>query len=68
MNQLELALYKTRKNPLAACREIGIEYVLDSEITLQQCCDCNIWLKFSELIPDLDGQGICIDCVIHYGL
>jgi len=67
VNALDQALYKTRKTPLAVCRENDIEYVLDAEISLQQCADCSIWLKLGELIPDLDNQGICKDCWQHYG-
>lgn len=68
MSPLERALYKTRKTVLAAATDSGIEYILDAEIGLEQCADCGIWLKPSELIPDLDGQGICKDCLTHYGL
>jgi hypothetical protein len=68
MTPLERTLYKTHKSILEACREIGIEYILDSEIVLTQCADCGIWLFPKELIKDLDGQGICRDCVTHYGL
>lgn len=67
MNALELALYKTHKTVLAASRELGVEYVLDAEISLEQCADCGVWAKPSELIPDLDNQGICRDCYNHYG-
>ena len=68
MSPLELALYKTRKSVLAAQRECAIEYILDTEIGLEQCSDCGIWLRPQELTPDLDGQGICKDCLQHYGL
>ena len=68
MNELERALYKTRKTVLAACCDSDIEYILDAEISLEQCADCGVWLKSGELIPDLDKQGICKDCYNHYGL
>jgi hypothetical protein len=64
---LEQVLYKTRKSPLAAASEMGLEYILDSQIALEQCADCSIWLFAEELIPDLDNQGICQDCLAYYG-
>lgn len=68
MSPLERTLYKTHKTVLEASRETDVEYILDAEITLEQCADCGIWLRPSELVPDLDGQGICKDCLTHYGL
>lgn len=67
MNALEQALYKTRKTVLAASRESDLKYHLDSEISLEQCADCGIWLKPVELILDLDNLGICRDCWTHHG-
>jgi hypothetical protein len=65
MNELEKALYKTRKSILEAEAETGIKYVLDSEISLKQCNSCGIWLK--TMLKDLDGLDICNQCYNAYG-
>ena len=67
MNDIDLALYKTRKSPLEACAELGIQYVLNVEITLGQCNSCGIWLKPYQLVKDADGLDICNDCLTYYG-
>jgi hypothetical protein len=73
MNELDRALYKTRKTLLDVCRDLGLEYVLDSResqtgLTLDQCNSCGIWLRPAQLIPDQDGLPICRDCLNTYGL
>lgn len=67
MNPLESILYKTRKSALDAIRELDVQYVLDSEISLCQCNSCGIWLKPSQFKKDLDGLDICNECLIYYG-
>lgn len=64
MNDVEAALYKTRKNINSVLEEIGCE----QSISLLQCSSCNIWLKPHQLIKDLDGLEICTDCKNYYGI
>lgn len=64
MNEIELALYKTRKSLLDITEEFG--YTRD--IALLQCSSCNIWLRPLQLLKDLDGLEICKDCKDSYGL
>lgn len=66
MTPLESALNRTRKTILEVCRELGIEYT-DSLPNIDQCNSCGIWLKKSKLIPDLDKNPICNECLTFYG-
>jgi hypothetical protein len=65
VNELELALFKTRKNILETASEIGYNYHSEVGITLKQCNCCGIWLKKMQL--DLDGLDICDYCLDAYG-
>ena len=67
LNSLDYVLYRTRKSPLEACRELMIEYTNTLEINLKQCTSCGIWLKEQHLHEDLDGLLICKDCSYLYG-
>jgi hypothetical protein len=67
LNEVERALYKSRKSLLEVCREFDVEYTLDSEISLGQCASCGIWLRFSQFRKDLDGLDICNECYTFYG-
>ena len=64
MNALEIALFKTRKSITDVYEELGYVDV----VSLLQCSSCNIWLKSSQLIKDLDGLEICQHCKDAYGL
>ena len=66
MTPLDKVLYKTHKSVLEAQTELGDNNV--SLITLSQCNSCGIWLKDSQLKPDLDGLPICKTCEDFYGL
>jgi hypothetical protein len=64
VNEVEAALYKTRKSIIDAIEEIGYA----DTISLLQCSSCNIWLKPQQLLKDLDGLEICVNCRDSYGL
>lgn len=67
MNEIEETLYRTRKTVIDVANEYGID-IEDVEIlSLEQCSSCSIWLKFSQLKDDLDGNPICRDCWTAYG-
>jgi hypothetical protein len=68
LNAVDYVLYKTRKNPLEAFRELMIEYDSEWEINLIQCTSCGIWLKPPQLFKDLDGLDICNECKTFNGL
>ena len=65
MNEIELALYKTRKNCLEVLDELGYNNVSSVEIRLKCCSSCGIWLPKME--KDLDGLDICNYCLDAYG-
>jgi hypothetical protein len=64
VNEVELALFKSRKSLLEVCSELGYN-ISDVEIELKQCSCCDIWLK--NLKKDLDGLDICVYCLDAYG-
>lgn len=67
MNEIEEYLYRTRKTVNQAAHEHDID-VDDIEIyEIEQCSSCSIWLKFSQLKDDLDGNPICKECWTVYG-
>lgn len=66
MNEIEQALYKTRKTELEVCTELGYNNISEVEIRLKRCTDCGIWQK--KLFPDLDGNEICTVCLSTYGM
>ena len=67
MNEIEEYLYRTRKTVNQAADEYDID-IDDIEIyELEQCSSCSIWLKFSQLKDDLDGNPICKECWTVYG-
>lgn len=68
MNKLERTLYKSRKSFRQACREAGVDIEEADTPELAECTSCNIWLKHSELTPDLDENPICPACHRFYGM
>lgn len=67
MNEIENYLVRTRKTIQQAADECGID-IDDVEIdNINQCSSCSIWLKFSQLKDDLDGNPICRNCWEAYG-
>ena len=68
MNELDSLLYKTRKNVLEIAAELGDNSISLGDISLEQCNSCGVWLKPSQLKPDLDDLRICKDCEGYYGL
>ncbi len=66
MNEVEQALYNTRKTVLEVLTELGYNIDSEVEIGLKCCNDCGIWLK--HMITDLDGNDICKFCYETYGL
>lgn len=66
MNEVEKALYKTRKNLLEVLAELGYNNDSEVEIGLERCTDCGIW--DTKLFPDLDKNPICAICLQTYGL
>lgn len=68
MTPLDKVLYKTRKSVLEAEAELSDNNVYSADISLEQCNSCGIWLKTTQLKPDLDGLPICKDCENFYGL
>lgn len=67
MNQIEEILLRTRKTALQAADECGIDIDNVEIYNIEQCSSCSIWLKFSQLKDDLDGNPICRDCWQAYG-
>ena len=65
--QLVKRLYKTRKTLLEVCQELGLDIDSAEYYPLDQCSNCSIWFKFTELEPDLDGNPICKVCDKLYG-
>lgn len=65
MTPLDHALFNTRKSILDAVAETGVEYTQESDISLEQCACCGVWLKTFE--KDLDGLNICKICLDEYG-
>lgn len=65
MNEVEKALYNTRKTVLEVCAELGYNNISEVEIGLKCCNDCGIWLR--QMITDLDGNHICNYCYETYG-
>lgn len=65
MNEIEKALYKTRKSALAVLNELGYNDISSVEIRLKCCSSCGIWLPKMKL--DLDGLDICDYCLDAYG-
>lgn len=65
MNEIEAALYKTRKNALEVASELGYNDISEVEIRLKCCSSCGIWLPKMKL--DLDGLDICDYCLDAYG-
>ena len=61
-------LYKTRKTFRQACEEAGIDFDSAGTPNLSECTSCNLWLKTTQLIPDLDNNLICPQCLQFYGL
>lgn len=65
MNDVEAALYKTRKNALEVLTELGYNDYSSVEIRLKCCSSCGLWLSRMKL--DLDGLDICDYCLEAYG-
>jgi hypothetical protein len=65
MNEIEQALYKTRKSYLEVCTELGYNNYSSVEIRLKCCNSCGIWMPKMKL--DLDGLDICDYCLDAYG-
>jgi hypothetical protein len=65
MNELERALYKTRSILPHVCLELDLDPGYPN--SLQECSSCSIWLRPTELQPDLDELPICRDCWTWYG-
>lgn len=68
MNEVERTLHRTRKTLMEACIEAGVEFDPGLVTNIQECSNCSIWHKISELIPDLDNNPICKNCKHFYGL
>lgn len=68
MNQLEVGLFKTRKTIRQVCEELELDFDSSYVLNLAECSDCGIWLKQSQLIPDLDKNPICPDCLRFNGM
>ena len=68
MNELEKVLYRSRKTVPEGCFEAGIKFESAVISNIQECSSCNVWLKPSMLIPDLDGYPICKSCQGWYGM
>lgn len=67
MNEVEAALYKTRKSLFSFLNENGYDEQYQP-INIIQCSSCNLWIKKSSAIKDLDGLEICKECELFYGL
>jgi hypothetical protein len=65
MNEVEKALYKTRKSVLEVIEELDYNDYSEAVITLKCCSSCGIWLPKMKL--DLDGLDICNYCLDAYG-
>ncbi len=64
------SLYKTHKNLLQVCTELGVD-ISDIDLDtltkqIDQCTHCGVWSK--NLIPDLDENPICNYCAKLIGL
>lgn len=67
MNKVEKNLVRTRKTVKQAADECGVD-IDDVELeNIDQCSSCSIWLKFTQLKEDLDGNPICKECWSTYG-
>ena len=66
MNDLEKALYKTRKSVFDFASDLSYNNCSVSEI--EQCSHCGIWLKYKELVKDLDQNLICKFCLQFEGM
>ena len=67
MNEVEEVLFRTRKTVRQAAEECDIS-IDEAEIyEIEQCSSCSIWLKFSQLKDDRDGNPICRNCWDAYG-
>jgi hypothetical protein len=67
MNEFEKSLIRSRKSISQIADEFGVDIEEVEIYDIDQCCSCSIWLKYSQLKEDLDGNLICRECYTTYG-
>jgi hypothetical protein len=67
MNKVEELLFRTRKTVRQAAEESDLDIDEVEIYEIEQCSSCSIWLKFTQLKDDIDGNPICRNCWEAYG-